>query len=58
MLTGLLTPDKGEGTCLGYNIRTQADEIKLHVGYMTQRFSLYQDLIGRARIWNSSRGST
>ena len=44
MLTGLLTPDKGEGTCLGYNIRTQADEIKLHVGYMTQRFSLYQDL--------------
>jgi ABC-2 type transport system ATP-binding protein len=44
MITGLLTPDKGEGTCLGYNIRTQADEIKLHVGYMTQRFSLYQDL--------------
>ncbi len=44
MLTGLLTPDKGEGTCLGYNIRTQANEIKLHVGYMTQRFSLYQDL--------------
>src|SRR4029079_14237160 len=43
MLTGLLTPDKGEGTCLGYNIRTQVDEIKLHVGYMTQRFSLYQD---------------
>ena len=44
MLSGLLTPDKGEGTCLGYDIRTQADEIKLHVGYMTQRFSLYQDL--------------
>ncbi len=44
MITGLLTPDKGEGTCLGYNIRTEADEIKLHVGYMTQRFSLYQDL--------------
>jgi ABC-2 type transport system ATP-binding protein len=44
MITGLLTPDKGEGTCLGFNIRTQADEIKLHVGYMTQRFSLYQDL--------------
>jgi ABC-2 type transport system ATP-binding protein len=44
MITGLLTPDRGEGTCLGYNIRTQADEIKLHVGYMTQRFSLYQDL--------------
>ena len=44
MLTGLLTPDEGEGTCLGYNIRTQAGEIKRHVGYMTQRFSLYQDL--------------
>ncbi|MET0443580.1 MAG: ABC transporter ATP-binding protein, partial [Pseudorhodoplanes sp.] len=44
MITGLLTPDKGEGTCLGFNIRTQASEIKLHVGYMTQRFSLYQDL--------------
>jgi ABC-2 type transport system ATP-binding protein len=44
MITGLLTPDKGEGTCLGFDIRTQADEIKLHVGYMTQRFSLYQDL--------------
>jgi ABC-2 type transport system ATP-binding protein len=44
MLCGLLTPDEGRGTCLGYDIRTQADEIKQHVGYMTQRFSLYQDL--------------
>jgi ABC-2 type transport system ATP-binding protein len=44
MLCGLLTPDEGRGTCLGYDIRTQADEIKRHVGYMTQRFSLYQDL--------------
>jgi ABC-2 type transport system ATP-binding protein len=44
MLCGLLTPDEGSGTCLGYDIRTQADEIKQHVGYMTQRFSLYQDL--------------
>jgi len=50
MITGLLTPDKGEGTCLGYNIRTQADEIKLHVGYMTQRFSLYQDLSVRENL--------
>ena len=50
MLTGLLTPDKGEGTCLGYDIRTQADEIKLHVGYMTQRFSLYQDLSVRENL--------
>jgi ABC-2 type transport system ATP-binding protein len=50
MLTGLLTPDKGDGTCLGYDIRTQADEIKLHVGYMTQRFSLYQDLSVRENL--------
>ena len=44
MLCGLLTPDSGEGSCLGYDIRTEADKIKRHVGYMTQRFSLYQDL--------------
>ncbi len=50
MLTGLLTPDEGEGTCLGYNIRTQAGEIKRHVGYMTQRFSLYQDLSVRENL--------
>jgi ABC-2 type transport system ATP-binding protein len=43
MLTGLLTPDEGEGTCLGLDIRKDAQEIKRHVGYMTQRFSLYQD---------------
>src|SRR6266542_4761969 len=43
MLCGLLTPDEGRGTCLGYDIRREADEIKRHVGYMTQRFSLYQD---------------
>src|SRR5262245_10909140 len=50
MLTGLLTPDEGEGTCLGYDIRTQATEIKRHVGYMTQRFSLYQDLSVRENL--------
>src|SRR5262249_46178249 len=50
MLTGLLTPDQGEGTCLGLNIRTQANEIKRHVGYMTQRFSLYQDLSVRENL--------
>jgi ABC-2 type transport system ATP-binding protein len=43
MLCGLLTPDSGRGTALGYDIRTQK-ELKRHVGYMTQRFSLYQDL--------------
>jgi ABC-2 type transport system ATP-binding protein len=50
MLTGLLTPDEGRGTCLGYDIRTQAAEIKRHVGYMTQRFSLYQDLSVRENL--------
>lgn len=44
MLCGLLTPDDGEGTCLGYDIRTQAALIKREVGYMTQRFGLYEDL--------------
>ncbi len=44
MLCGLLTPDAGSGTCLGYDIRTQAAPIKREVGYMTQRFSLYEDL--------------
>lgn len=44
MLCGLLIPDSGSGTCIGYDILTQSSEIKLHVGYMTQRFSLYEDL--------------
>src|SRR5262249_18425159 len=50
MLCGLLTPDEGRGTCLGYDIRTQADEIKRRVGYMAQRFSLYQDLSVRENL--------
>jgi ABC-2 type transport system ATP-binding protein len=50
MLCGLLTPDQGRGTCLGYDIRTQADEIKRQVGYMTQHFSLYQDLSVRENL--------
>jgi ABC-2 type transport system ATP-binding protein len=44
MLCGLLRPDAGDGTCLGYDIRTQSADIKKHVGYMTQRFSFYEDL--------------
>ncbi len=50
MLCGLLTPDEGTGTCLGYDIRTQTDKIKREVGYMTQRFSLYQDLSVRENL--------
>ena len=44
MLCGLLTPDEGEGTCLGFDIRKEARQIKLQVGYMTQKFGLYEDL--------------
>ncbi|MBO4226356.1 ABC transporter ATP-binding protein [Bradyrhizobium neotropicale] len=50
MLCGLLTPDSGNGTCLGYDIRRDADRIKRLVGYMTQRFSLYQDLSVRENL--------
>ena len=50
MLCGLLTPDSGRGTCLGFDIRTEAEKIKRHVGYMTQRFSLYQDLSVRENL--------
>ena len=44
MICGLLRPDEGEGTCLGWDIRKQAALIKREVGYMTQKFSLYEDL--------------
>ncbi|MBL9214785.1 MAG: ABC transporter ATP-binding protein [Opitutaceae bacterium] len=50
MLCGLLTPDAGSGTCLGYDVRTQQAEIKRHVGYMTQRFSFYEDLSIRENL--------
>jgi len=44
MMCGLLTPDEGGGTVLGYDLRTEALKIKRQVGYMTQRFSFYEDL--------------
>ena len=44
MLCGLLTPDGGEGKCLGLDFRRESAEIKKHVGYMTQKFSFYEDL--------------
>jgi ABC-2 type transport system ATP-binding protein len=50
LLCGLLTPDAGEGTCLGYDIRTQASRIKREVGYMTQKFSFYEDLSIRENL--------
>lgn len=44
MLCGLLTPDAGSGHCLGFDVLSQSAEIKRQVGYMTQHFSLYEDL--------------
>ncbi|ESZ13497.1 ABC transporter ATP-binding protein [Mesorhizobium sp. L48C026A00] len=44
IMCGLLTPDEGEGTVLGFDIRTDSLRIKREVGYMTQKFSFYEDL--------------
>jgi ABC-2 type transport system ATP-binding protein len=44
MLCGILDPTGGGGTVAGYDLRTQAEAIKANIGYMTQRFSLYEDL--------------
>jgi ABC-2 type transport system ATP-binding protein len=44
MLCGLLRPDGGSGRCLGFDILSESGEIKKHIGYMTQRFSFYEDL--------------
>jgi ABC-2 type transport system ATP-binding protein len=49
MICGLLKPDSGSGTCLGYDIRDSAS-IKRDVGYMTQRFSLWEDLTIRENL--------
>jgi len=50
MLCGLLHADAGEGTCLGYDFRTQSEQIKREVGYMTQRFSFWEDLSIRENL--------
>jgi ABC-2 type transport system ATP-binding protein len=50
MMCGLLTPDAGSGTCLGYDIRREQEEIKRRVGYMTQRFSFWEDLSIRENL--------
>jgi drug efflux transport system ATP-binding protein len=44
MLCGILAPTEGQGMVAGYDIRTQAEKVKSHIGYMSQRFSLYEDL--------------
>src|SRR5690242_328791 len=50
MMCGLLTPDSGTGTCLGHDIRREQGEIKRRVGYMTQRFSFWEDLSIRENL--------
>ena len=50
MLCGLLTPDGGSGTCLGFDLLRETAKIKRQVGYMTQRFSLYEDLSIRENL--------
>ena len=50
MLCGLLTPDAGQGNCLGFDLRTETARIKPQVGYMPQRFGLYEDLTIRENL--------
>jgi ABC-2 type transport system ATP-binding protein len=50
MICGLLTADSGQGTCLGYDVMTQSADIKRETGYMTQRFSLWEDLTVRENL--------
>lgn len=55
MLCGLLTPDSGRGEALGFDIISQAWEVKRRTGYMTQRFSLYEDLTVQENLEFSAR---
>lgn len=50
MLCGLLVPDAGEGTCLGFDVIKEAAQIKRLAGYMTQKFSFYEDLSIRENL--------
>lgn len=50
MLCGLLLPTKGSGTVGGHDIMTEPEQIKLSIGYMSQKFSLYPDLTGRENL--------
>ena len=50
MVCGLLTPDSGSGTCLGYDILRESAQIKRQAGYMTQKFSYWEDLTLRENL--------
>lgn len=51
MLCGLSKPTSGRGTVAGFDITRQAEQVKRHIGYMSQRFSLYEDL----KVWENLR---
>jgi ABC-2 type transport system ATP-binding protein len=50
MMCGLLTPDSGSGTCLGYDLIRESEQIKRQAGYMTQKFSFWDDLTIRENL--------
>ncbi|MDQ1834896.1 ABC transporter ATP-binding protein [Massilia scottii] len=50
MMCGLLTPDSGSGTCLGFDVIRDSAQVKRRIGYMTQRFSLWEDLTIRENL--------
>ncbi|MCC3860210.1 ABC transporter ATP-binding protein [Pseudemcibacter aquimaris] len=50
MVCGLLVPNEGEGKCLGFDVITESADIKKRVGYMTQKFSLWEDLTIRENL--------
>jgi ABC-2 type transport system ATP-binding protein len=51
MLCGLLRPDSGSGVCLGFDLTKEQQEIKPRIGYMAQRFSLYEDLSVKENLY-------